>query len=362
MVSFASGLKVYFGLCRTSFTVKTFGMFFYNQACDVNTAKSVWSQAISISLLDCIWKATFLYPHWIGQVKVFQRNSEISGARDCLAHKLWKKSPCMVPLQFLLIRGHFCSGTRPWLLNSKIWKFTKTEAISGVATGVARGAECHPWQRENCQKSGKIQEKEEKSGRKGINREVLPLCPFWQIGLATLEAIIINSVKWPQVPCYTGTNFFENQLLVLSSLFSPLLQKQWKAKEYYFHCWLYHITVTYLIYVLQQNREQVAQAYFEIWTIEVGKEVKNNPSFNFEVFVLCTLCLLSPPYTCNFPLIFKHFPTKNSAFSVKSKTIGTGSLKDQFLKIILPEKLLKVLCTNGHISKSRSTNLILVSN
>ena len=39
----------------------------------------------------------------------------------------------------------------------------------------ARGAECHPWQRKNCQKSGKksekIGEKEEKSGRKGKNRE-----------------------------------------------------------------------------------------------------------------------------------------------------------------------------------------------
>ena len=57
---------------------------------------------------------------------------------------------------------------------------------SGVATGVARGAECHPWQRKNCQKSGKIRKKsgnigkssgkigkkEEKSGRKGKNREV----------------------------------------------------------------------------------------------------------------------------------------------------------------------------------------------
>ena len=57
--------------------------------------------------------------------------------------------------------------------------------LSGVATGVARRAECHPWQRKNCQKSvknrensGKIGKKEEKSGRIGKNREVsftLPL-------------------------------------------------------------------------------------------------------------------------------------------------------------------------------------------
>ena len=36
---------------------------------------------------------------------------------------------------------------------------------------------------------------------------------------------------------------------------------------------------------LQQNREQVAQAYFEIWTIEVGIEVKNNSSVDSEIYV-----------------------------------------------------------------------------
>ena len=34
---------------------------------------------------------------------------------------------------------------------------------------------------------------------------------------------------------------------------------------------------------LQQNREQVMQAYFEIWTIEIGIEVKNNSSTDFEI-------------------------------------------------------------------------------
>ena len=43
---------------------------------------------------------------------------------------------------------------------------------SGVATGVAREAECHPWQQKKCQKSGKIWKKEEKSGRKGKNLKV----------------------------------------------------------------------------------------------------------------------------------------------------------------------------------------------
>ena len=53
---------------------------------------------------------------------------------------------------------------------------------SGVATGGSRGAECHPWQRKICQKSGKksrkIGKKEGKSGRKSKNRQgsfTLPL-------------------------------------------------------------------------------------------------------------------------------------------------------------------------------------------
>ena len=36
--------------------------------------------------------------------------------------------------------------------------------------------------------------------------------------------------------------------------------------------------------VLHQNREQVTQAYFEIWTTEVGR-VKYNSSVDIEIFV-----------------------------------------------------------------------------
>ena len=77
---------------------------------------------------------------------------------------------------------------------------------SGVATGVARGAECHPWQRKICQKlgkrgkkSGKIGKKEEKSGREGKNREgsfTLPLLTN-RAGYAT-DVLINNSrTTWP---------------------------------------------------------------------------------------------------------------------------------------------------------------------
>ena len=37
---------------------------------------------------------------------------------------------------------------------------------------------------------------------------------------------------------------------------------------------------------LQQNREQVALAYFEMWVIEVGIGVKNDSSVDFEICFL----------------------------------------------------------------------------
>ena len=56
----------------------------------------------------------------------------------------------------------------------------------------------------------------------------------------------------------------------------------------------------FISFALQQNKEQVAQAYFEIWAIEVGIGVKDDSSVDFEMFVFflhTSLCLLSPP--CN---------------------------------------------------------------
>ena len=57
---------------------------------------------------------------------------------------------------------------------------TIIKLCSGVATGGARGAECHPWQRKKCQKSGK------RGKKSGKIRKVLSLCPSWQIGLSLL--------------------------------------------------------------------------------------------------------------------------------------------------------------------------------
>ena len=68
---------------------------------------------------------------------------------------------------------------------------------------------------------------------------------------------------------------------------------------------------------LQQNREQVAEAYFEIRTIEVGKVLKNNSSVDFQIFgfFLHTLiCFLWPLWISDWYLNI--FPQKKkSAFS-----------------------------------------------
>ena len=79
-----------------------------------------------------------------------------------------------------------CSGEERWhAVVLTLISSTLSMQISCVATGGAQVAECHPWQRKICQKSGKkreksgkIKKKEEKSGRKGKNWEgsfTLPL-------------------------------------------------------------------------------------------------------------------------------------------------------------------------------------------
>ena len=43
------------------------------------------------------------------------------------------------------------------------------------------------------------------------------------------------------------------------------------------------IVLLHIFDALQQNGEQVAQAYFELRTIEVGIGLKNNPIYRFEI-------------------------------------------------------------------------------
>ena len=83
----------------------------------------------------------------------------------------------------------------------------------------------------------------------------------------------------------------------------------------YLQSLVYWSQATRICDAFQQNREQVAQAYFEIWAIEVGMGVKSDhlSILRFWGFLRTVTCLLSP--SCNLWLIFKHFPTEISAFS-----------------------------------------------
>ena len=79
--------------------------------------------------------------------------------------------------------------------------------------------------------------------------------------------------------------------------------------------------------------------------------MKNDPSVGFDFFsyvpyyVFYNLHVISDWFLNTFPQKILHFLQP-----VISKTIGMGNLKGRFLKMIIPEKPLKVLNTNGHIS------------
>ena len=68
---------------------------------------------------------------------------------------------------------------------------------------VGQGVECPPWQwkknAKNWEKEGENQEKTgtagKKLGKRGKIREVLSLCPFWQIGLVMLLHITNKECK-----------------------------------------------------------------------------------------------------------------------------------------------------------------------
>ena len=78
-------------------------------------------------------------------------------------------------------------------------------------------------------------------------------------------------------------------------------------------------------YVMHSNREQVAQAHFEIWTIDVAiGEMKNNSSGDFEIifvylpqYVLYHLHIISDWLSNIFP--------QNIVFSAESKSVGMGN-------------------------------------
>ena len=93
-----------------------------------------------------------------------------------------------------------------WSSAGQLQHYFRLSDASGVASIGTRGQSAPPWQRKNCQKSGKIREKsgkkeklgknpekEEKSGRKGQNREgsfTLPLLTN-RAGYATVRCMIV---------------------------------------------------------------------------------------------------------------------------------------------------------------------------
>ena len=93
-----------------------------------------------------------------------------------------------------------------------------------------------------------------------------------------------------------------------------------------------------------------------LWIPIVKAFLKKKKEKKLHVFY--HLHIISDWFSNFLPLKFLHFLQL-----VMSKTIGIGNFKGRFLKIMTPpEKLLTVLVTSGHISKSRSMKLILVSN
>ena len=109
---------------------------------------------------------------------------------------------------------------------------------SGIATGVARGAECHPWQQKiakNREKEGKNQEKSggkirKKRGKnqeeKAKIRKFLSLCPSWQIGLAMLLGM--QSCKMSLSLTYNISSFLHSHIRHFIAIFSKKLVGKFK--------------------------------------------------------------------------------------------------------------------------------------
>ena len=119
-----------------------------------------------------------------------------------------------------------------------------------------------------------------------------------------------------------GWAFFENPFLCKNVVFF------WEGRRFFPITFLRILLILMSIYVMHSNKtgNKSHRPILRYEQLKVqGIMVKNNSSVDFEIFVFLhtLICFLSPP--CNFWLIFKHFPTKNSAFSAACHIqIGTG--------------------------------------
>ena len=84
-----------------------------------------------------------------------------------------------------------------------------------------------------------------------------------------------NQQNWTFSALYSNT-------LVLHYFFDSSLTET----PYWFKKFFLSFTVNLICDTFQQNREQVTQVYFEIWTIEVGIGVKNNSFVDIEIFII----------------------------------------------------------------------------
>ena len=86
-------------------------------------------------------------------------------------------------------------------------------------------------------------------------------------------------------------------LLTLSSMLSFYKGLLWTTAisfiKFQQNSFIWWISTKLICDALQQNREQMAQAYFEIWAIEVGIGVRNNSSIDSEIFVFLHALMFS---------------------------------------------------------------------
>ena len=122
-----------------------------------------------------------------------------------------------------------------------------------------------------------------------------------------------------------------------------------------------------MTYVMHSNKtgNKLHRPILRYGQLKLVWKITHLSILRFLFFTYLNVCFL--PFSSNFWLIFKHFPTKHSALSAACHTqnysLGIQNFRGWFLKTTLPEKPLTVLYTNGHIPKSRrSMNLMLVSN
>ena len=104
-----------------------------------------------------------------------------------------------------------------------------------------------------------------------------PVGQFFWIMVAQTKNLLPQAIGQPNC----GTWFLMSRFLKVTN-FSITRSHFGSYQFWYSSCVRYNKRTT--CDALRQNREQVVQAYFEIWTIEVDKGVKNDSLVDFDIF------------------------------------------------------------------------------